>query len=107
MDYLIHLLIEACILLIASFLFSQIEVKGIGSAIIAALVIGLLNISLGAILDFIFGPLNFITFGLVSIFINALMLKLADWLLPGFKIKGFLYAVVLAILLAVGNMLFQ
>lgn len=107
MDYLIHLLIEAGILLIASFLFSQIEVRGIGSAIIAALVIGLLNISLGSILDFIFGPLNFITFGLVSIIINALMLKLADWLLPGFKIKGFFYAFVLAILLAVGNMLFQ
>jgi putative membrane protein len=107
MSYLIHVLVEAGIIILGGFIFSNhIKVKGLFSAIIAAIIIGLLNASLGRFLDFILGPINFITLGLVGLIINAFMIKLADWFLPGLKIDGFLYAIILSLLLSAGNYFF-
>ena len=107
MNYIIHILVEAGIIIAGGFIFSShMKIKGIFSAIIAAVLIGLLNASLGAFMEFIFGPINFITFGLASLLINAFMLKVADWILPGLKIEGFLYAIILALLLSAGNYFF-
>ena len=107
MNYIIHILVEAGIIILGGFIFkSNIKVKGIFSAIIAAIVIGLLNASLGKFLDFISSPINFITLGLASLIVNAFMLKVADWILPGIKIHGFIYAIILSLMLSAGNYLF-
>ena len=67
MDTLIHIAVEAGILLLAGFLFkSKIKVENIWSALIAAVVIGILNASLGKFMNFIFGPIDFITLGFVD-----------------------------------------
>ncbi len=107
MDYIIHILVEAGIIILGGVIFkSNIKIKGIFSAIIAAIVIALLNASLGNVLEFIFGPVNFITLGLAGLLINAFMLKVADWILPGLKIDGFLYAILLSLMISAGNYLF-
>lgn len=75
---------------------------GIGSALIAALVIGLLNATLGAALKFITFPFAILTFGLFLLVINAAMLLLASDLVGGLYISGwgpaFWGAAVLALL---------
>ena len=107
MDTLIHVAVEAGILLLAGFLFkSKIKVDNIWSALIAAVVIGLLNASLGKFMNFIFGPIDFITLGLAGLFINAFVLKVADWLLDGLKINGFFWAIILSLFLSLGNWIF-
>jgi putative membrane protein len=75
---------------------------------IAALVIGFINATIGLVLKVITFPLTLVTLGLFWFVINALMLELASALLsPGFKVSGFLAAFVGAIVLSLVNLLLK
>lgn len=78
-----------------------IVVRGFGTALIAAVVIGLVNATLGLVLKILTFPFTLLTFGLFLLIINALMLKVAAALVPGFAVRGFLPAVLGAILLSI------
>jgi putative membrane protein len=85
-----------------------ISVRGLASALIAALVIGFINATIGLVLKVITFPLTLVTLGLFWFVINALMLELASALLsPGFKVNGFLAAFVGAIVLSLVNLLLK
>jgi putative membrane protein len=84
----IHRVLSAlCLLLVAHFVPGFI-VKGFVTALIAAVVIGLVNATLGLILKIITFPLTIITFGVFWLLINALMLKFASIFVPGFIVVG-------------------
>jgi putative membrane protein len=70
-------------------LVSGFEVRSFGIALIAALVIGLVNATLGLFLKILTFPLTLLTFGLFLLVINALMLRLASWIVNGFEVTGF------------------
>lgn len=70
------------------------------SLAIAALVLGLLNAIIRPILVILTFPLTVVTLGLFLFVLNALMLELTAWLVPGFEINGFGWAIVGAIVLA-------
>jgi putative membrane protein len=89
-----------CVLLVAK-LVPGFAVRGFGTALIAALVIGLVNGTLGLFLKIVTLPLTIVTFGLFLLVINALMLKFASWFVPGFEVHGFWPAVFGAFLLSV------
>jgi len=82
MRLLIRWLISAVALLIVEYLVSGIYVRGFVGALIAAVVIGLINSTIGAFLKIITFPLWILTFGLFLILINAAMLKLAAFFMP-------------------------
>lgn len=82
MRLLIRWLISAVALLIVEYLVSGIYVRGFVGALIAAVVIGLINSTIGAFLKIITFPLWILTFGLFLIVINAAMLKLAAFFMP-------------------------
>jgi putative membrane protein len=85
---LVHWVLSAlCLLLVAHFVPGFI-VSGFGTALIAAVVIGLVNGTLGWILKIITFPLTIITFGVFWLLINALMLKFASIFVPGFVVRG-------------------
>jgi putative membrane protein len=84
-----------------------IYVQGAFSALIAALVIGFINATIGALLKILTFPLTLITLGLFWFVINALMLKFASALVPGFQVRGFFAAFVGAILLSLVNMMLR
>src|SRR6476469_2113385 len=70
-----------------------IHVRGLGAALVAAIVIGFINATLGAILKVITFPLTILTLGIFWLVINALMLEVASAILsPGFHIDNFLSA---------------
>ena len=75
--------------------------RGFGSAMIASMVVGLLNMTIRPILWFLTLPINILTLGLFSIVLNAIILKMTAGLLKGFDIKGWLPAIVGAIVLAI------
>jgi len=80
-------------------------VRGFVAALIAALVIGLVNATLGLFLKIITLPLTLLTLGIFWLVINALMLMLASKLLaPNFVVTGFLPAFIGAIALSLVNM---
>jgi putative membrane protein len=84
------------------------HVSGPWAALIAALVIGFVNATIGLVLKVLTFPLTLVTLGLFWLVINALMLELASALLsPNFQVRGFVAAFVGAILLSLVNMLLK
>jgi len=63
---------------IAAYLIPGIEVDGFVTALIFAVVLGIVNATLGVILKILTAPLNWLTLGLVSLVINVLMVLLVD-----------------------------
>ena len=100
---LVHWLISSASLLIVAHLFPGIEVRGLGPALIAPIVIGFLNATIGFILKIITLPLSVLTLGIFWFVINALMLQLASAFVPGFIVHGFLSAFFGAIVLSLIN----
>src|SRR5438445_454710 len=80
------------------------EISGFGAALIAAIVVGFVNATIGALLKLITFPLTILTFGVFWFVINALMLKLAAAFVPGFSIQGLLPAFFGAIVLSLVNL---
>jgi len=91
-----------CILLVARFV-PGISVQGFGTALLAAVIIGFVNGTLGFVLKIVTFPLIIVTFGLFWIIINALMLKFASFFVPGFHVQGFAPAFWGAIILSLLN----
>jgi putative membrane protein len=85
---LAHWVLSAlCLLLVAHFV-PGFRMSGFGTALLAAVVIGLVNGTLGMLLKVLTFPLTILTFGIFWLVINALMLKLAAALVPGFVVVG-------------------
>jgi putative membrane protein len=87
--FLIHLLVTAGLLLLVAKIVDGVDVDGLGSALFAALILGLVNGLVRPLAVFLSLPLTIITFGLFLLVINALMLWLAAAIVPGFKVRGF------------------
>jgi putative membrane protein len=102
---LVRWIISAILLLVVSRLVPGFEVHGLRSALVAALMIGLVNATLGLFLKIITFPLSLVTFGLFLLVINALMLMFVSQLVRGFVVHGFAPAFWGALLLALFGML--
>ncbi len=108
---MMHLLVvwflSALSLLIVAHVIKGFQIDGFGPALIAAIVVGLANGTLGFFLKVITFPLTIVTLGLFWWVINALMLKLAAAVVPGFKINGFLPAFFGALVLSLVNVMLR
>jgi putative membrane protein len=106
-DLLIHWFISAGSLLIVAFVFPGIRLAGLDSALIAPVVIGLINATLGLAVKILTFPLTLITLGIFWLIINALMLQMAAAIVPGFEVADFTSAFFGAIVLSLINMLLR
>jgi putative membrane protein len=99
---LVQWLLSAVALLVVSNIVPGFTVRGLGPALVAALVIGLLNATLGLLLKIVTFPISILTLGLFLLVINGMMILLASKLVSGFHVYGwvpaFWGAVVLALL---------
>lgn len=91
---------NALALLATAWLIPGIEVADFMAALLAALVLGLLNTFLRPLLEFLALPINLLTLGLFSWVISALILLLTGRIVSGFTVEGFLPALVGGIVLA-------
>jgi putative membrane protein len=107
MRMLLNWILSALAVWIVSRVVPGIYVSGPGAALIAALAIGFINATIGVVLKIITFPLTLVTLGLFWWVINALMLKFASALVPGFQVRGFLAAFIGAIVLSLVNMLLK
>ena len=101
MNWLVRLVINALALLGVSYLLDGVQVAGFESALIAALVLGIVNATLRPVLLFLTIPVNVMTLGLFTFVINASMLLLVSRLVGGFTVAGFGTALLAALLLSV------
>jgi putative membrane protein len=97
---LAHWVLSALSLLLVAHFIPGFRVRGFGTALIAALVIGFVNGTLGLLLKFMTIPLSIVTLGLFLLVINALMLELSAWFVSGFEVRGFGTAFLASLLLS-------
>jgi len=85
----------------ASYLLDGIEISGFFSAFFAAAMLGILNAILRPIALVLTLPINVLTLGLFTFVINALMLKMASGVIPGFNVHGFWTAVIGSLIISI------
>jgi len=105
MNLLLHWVISALAILVASYLIPGVTISFIG-AFVLAVVLGLINITLKPILTILTLPLTIVTLGLFSLVVNALLILLASAIVPGFAVAGFWWALIFALVLSFINLLF-
>lgn len=93
------------VILAASYLLPGIHVTNFTQALVTALVLGIINAVIKPILLILTLPITLITLGLFTIIINAVLILLTDAIVPGFSADSFLWAIILAIFLALVNTL--
>ena len=104
---LFHWFMTALAVWLTSRVVPGFYVDGPTAALIAAVVIGLVNATLGLFLKVVTFPLTILTLGIFWLIINAVMLKLASAFVPGFHIRGFAAAFWGAIVLSLVNVLLK
>lgn len=105
MELLLHLLITAGLLLVVAKMIQGVEVENWGSALVAAIVLGLVNAVVRPLMLVLTIPLTVLTFGLFLFVINALMLWLAAAMVPGVRVSGFGAALLGSLLLTLFNVM--
>src|SRR5271157_625820 len=105
MHYLLHIIVSWLLSAVALWIVAQIIpgiwVRGFGDALLATIVIAVVNAVIGPILRFFAWPLTILTLGLFPLIINAFLLKLASLITPGFKVNGFLSALAGSLVLTI------
>lgn len=107
MRLLLHWILSAAALWIVAHFVPGISVNGLYTALIAALVIGLVNATLGLVLKILTFPLTIVTLGLFWFVINALMLEVAAHFVNGFEVRGFIPALIGAVLMSLVSSVLQ
>jgi putative membrane protein len=104
MRLLLQWILSAIALLIVSRIVPGFHVQGLMPALIAALVIGLLNATVGLLLKIVTFPLTILTLGLFLLVVNGIMILVASHIVPGFIVYGFAPAFWGAVVLALLGM---
>lgn len=99
MQLVLKLATNVFALLVVEYLVPGFVLTDIWAAVIAAIVIGIVNTFIKPILQLIALPISILTFGISAFLINVLLLWGTSILVPGFEIINFLTAIVASILL--------
>jgi putative membrane protein len=105
MPILASWLATALALMIGDQLLSGVFVGGWVPALIAAAVLGIVNVTIKPILFILTLPINLLTLGLFTFVINATMLGVVSWFVPGFRVESLFSGIGLAIIIAIINAL--
>lgn len=103
-EFLLWLAINGIAVYLTAALLPGVSLRGFGSAVLAGLVLALVNALLRPVLVVLTLPLTILTLGLFILVINALLVMLVAALLDGFYVRGFWWALLFSIVLALVNM---
>ncbi|MFP4013249.1 MAG: phage holin family protein [Chitinispirillaceae bacterium] len=101
MKFALDLLILSVAIFLVAKLLPAIHIKDFATAVVVAVVYSVINVLLGWFLRTLTLPLTILTFGLFKIVINAVLLWITDLIIKDFRIKGFGWTIVAALLIAV------
>jgi putative membrane protein len=97
MKFIIRLLVGTLAVFAAAYVLPGIAVDGWVTALIVAVVLGFMNAVLRPVLVLLTLPATILSLGLFIVVINALLVMLAAWFVPGFHVDGFLYALLFSV----------
>ncbi|MBV7440038.1 phage holin family protein [Weeksellaceae bacterium TAE3-ERU29] len=101
MNLIINLLVTAVVAFFLGKNLNGVHITTFTTAIIFAIVLGILNAFIKPVLSFFSFPLTVLTFGLFALVINAVIILLCGWLVSGFKVDGFWWAMLFSIILSI------
>ncbi len=104
-NFLIQIVLNALALLLAASLLRGVEVKNFVSAIIVAIVLAVLNATLGAFMDLVSAPLRWLTLGLFAFIVDAIVILVTAHFMKNFKVNGFISAIYLAFAMSIFNLI--
>ncbi|OGI63323.1 hypothetical protein A2818_01255 [Candidatus Nomurabacteria bacterium RIFCSPHIGHO2_01_FULL_40_12] len=107
MKTIIHFVISALAIMVTAYVLPGVNVEGLFVAFVLAVVLGAINAILRPILIFLTLPLSIITLGLFVLVINALLILLASYIVPGFTVSSFWSAFLFGIVLAIVSWVLQ
>jgi len=111
MAILINWIIMALAVFISAYILPGIYVSSFWTALLIALVLGILNAVLKPVLVFLTLPVNILTLGLFVFVINALLIMLAGAIIPGFMVESFwwalIFSLILSLILALADLIFS
>jgi putative membrane protein len=99
--FLVRVLVNAAVIALAAAFVPGLHLAGAGSALLAGLVLGLINALVRPVLVLLTLPLTLLTLGLFLLVLNGICLALTAWLVPGLDVDGFLPAVLGALVISV------
>lgn len=105
LEFILHLVLSAGLLLLVGRAIEGVEIESFGSALLGALVLGFVNAFVRPLMVLLTLPLTIVTFGLFLLVVNALMLRLAAAVVPGVRVRSFAPALWASLLLAVLNVM--
>ena len=101
MGFILRVLINAGALMLAANLIPGVVVAGWKPALLAGLVLGLINAIIRPVLVILTFPLTLLTLGLFLLVLNALCVAMTSWVVAGFDVRGFLPALLTSLVVSV------
>lgn len=105
MQLLINWIVSAMVIFSIAYILPGVHVENFTTALVAALILGIINVFLKPVLLILTLPITIITLGFFYFVLNALLVLLASNIVPGFKVDGFLWALIFGIALSIANTL--
>ena len=106
MNGIIRFLLTGLAVLLTAYLLPGVHVENYGYALLVALVLAIANAFVKPILIIFTIPLTVLTLGLFLLVINAIIILIVDYFVPGFSVDGFWWALAFSLILSVFNSLF-
>lgn len=100
---LINWLVSAMVIFSVAYVLPGVHIQDFTVALVVALVLGVINALVKPVLTILTLPITIMTLGLFSLILNALLILLVGSIVPGFKIDGFIWALLFGILLSIVN----
>lgn len=100
MNWIIRLLLSAVSVILAAYILRGVHVDGFLTAILIALVMGILNVFIRPLLVILTIPITILTFGLFLLVVNALIVLLADAIIGGFEVQGLGWAILFSLIVS-------
>jgi putative membrane protein len=107
MNWIIRFLLNGLAVVLTAYLLPHVDVSGYGTALIVALILSIANVIVKPILIVLTIPITILTLGLFLLVINALIILLVDYLVSGFYVDGFWWALLFSLIMSVFNSLFD
>src|SRR6187402_2894806 len=107
MNIILRFLLTGLGVVLTAYLLPGVSVDDYGSAILVAVVLAIANVIVKPILIVFTIPLTIFTLGLFLLVINAIIILLVDYFVPGFTVDGFWWALAFSLILSVFNSMFS
>lgn len=106
MQLIVNWLVSALVIIAVAYILPGVSIASFTVALVAALVLGVINAVLRPILMFLALPINFMTLGLFTFVVNALLILLVSAIVPGFAVANFWWALLFSLIIALVNGMF-